>query len=413
MPTNRRHFFELLGASAVLAAAGASPLQAAQGRGSARDGFAFDEAHVPMNAANLCPSPKRVAEAVIRYTTLIDADCSFQNRAQFRALTEASRSAVASLLGVSADEIAFVRNTSEANNIVNAGLDLNTGDDVLLWDQNHPSNNVAWDVRAARSGFSVIRVAVPERPAKPDDLLAPFRAALTPRTAVLSVTHISNVSGIRLPIEELGNMCRERGIHFHVDGAQTWGATATNLDAVGCDSFSASAHKWFLGPKEVGLLYLRESAIERLWPSVISYGWGSDGVSDLVGARKFESLGQRDDAALAALAEAAALHASLGHDRVEAHIQGLASRLKEGLLERGLSLVTPLSPELSGGVCIADIGGPARRPVFEALYRDHGIIGAPTGGLRLCPHIYNNEEHVDRAIAGAAEAYARLGKGFA
>ena len=232
--------------------------------------FDFPEARVPMNAANLCPSPRSVAEAVTRLTRTIDLDCSFQNRARFGELLEASRATVAAQLGVPAAEVALVRNTSEANNIVNAGLDLGPGDEVVLWEQNHPTNAVAWDVRAARHGFAVVRVAVPEDPADEDALLAPFLAALSPRTRVLAVTHISNISGIRLPIHRLGEALAGRGVHFHVDGAQSWGAVALDLPAVGCHSFSGSAHKWFMGPKEVGLLWVHSDAIERIWPAVVA-----------------------------------------------------------------------------------------------------------------------------------------------
>ncbi|MEE4278138.1 MAG: aminotransferase class V-fold PLP-dependent enzyme [Halieaceae bacterium] len=406
MPTSRREFFGLIGAGAIAAAAGVRAQT--QSSREVRSAFAFADDRVPMNAANLCPSPVRVAEAVTRYTAMIDADCSFQNRAQFAVLRETSREAVAAMLGVSADEVALLRNTSEANNVISAGLDLTAGDEVLLWEQNHSSNNVSWAVRAARGGFSVRRVSVPAKPSSVQDLLDPFLAAVSERTRVLTVTHISNVSGLKLPIAELGALCRERGIHFHIDGAQSWGASALDLAAIGCDSFSASAHKWFLGPKEVGILYVREDALERVWPSVVSYDWGDDAISDLVGARKFESMGQRDDAALAAIADAAKLHAQLGAAAVEAHITSLSTQLKEGLLEAGIPLLTPLSPAFSGGVCIAAIPREQRSAIFEGLYREHGIIAAPTGGLRLCPHIYNTAEHVERAVRGASELHARL-----
>ena len=408
MSTSRREFFGLLGAGTILAAAGVAAREPGVAPERVRDAFAFDEDHVPMNAANLCPSPRRVAEAVTRYTSLIDADCSFQNRDQFNGYREASRTAVAELLGVTADEVALVRNTSEANNTISAGLDLGPKDEVLLWEENHPSNNVAWDVRAARSGCSVVRVSLPPRPTSVDELIDPFLEAISPRTRVLSVTHISNVSGLKVPIRELGQLCRERGIFFHIDGAQSWGATAIDLHAIGCDSFSASAHKWFMGPKEVGLLFVREAVQDRIWPGIVSYGWGPDAPSDLRGARKFESLGQRDDAALAALAEAAALHAGLGAVAVEAHMRVLASALKEGLYEAGIPLVTPLAPEFSAGVCIADVPAQHRGAVFDGLYREHGIIGAPTGGLRLCPHLYNTAEHVERAVRGASRLYAEV-----
>jgi selenocysteine lyase/cysteine desulfurase/UPF0716 family protein affecting phage T7 exclusion len=404
MDTTRRTFTTLLAGAVALSATRSAAASPAAG---IRSAFEFPEERVPMNAANLCPSPRSVAEAVTRWTEVIDRDCSFQNRAQFRPLLEASRSAVAGQLGVSPDTIALVRNTSEANNIVNAGLDLGPGDEVVVWEQNHPTNLVAWDVRAARYGFRVVRVAVPADPRDADALLEPFRRALTPRTRVLTATHVSNISGLKLPIAALAALCRDADVHFHVDGAQSWGAVELDLAALGCDSFSGSAHKWYLGPKEVGLLYVRPDRIDALWPAGVAPGWGDDADTDLVGARKFESLGQRDDAALAALAEAAAIHGAVGPANVEAHMTGLATRLKEGLLEAGASLVTPLAPEFSGGVCIAAVAPEHRRTLFDALYREHGIIGAPTGGLRLSPHLYNTIEHVDRAVA-AVRAHAHL-----
>ncbi|MFN2329865.1 MAG: aminotransferase class V-fold PLP-dependent enzyme, partial [Chromatocurvus sp.] len=231
--STRREFLGTLSAGALLAAAPgaqygataapAGPSALPRHPQAVRALFDFVEAQVPMNAANLCPSPRMVAEAVTRWTRTIDLDCSFQNRARFGELLETSRGAVAVQLGVPADEVALVRNTSEANNIINAGLDLGPGDEVVLWDQNHPTNAVAWDVRAARYGCSVVRVSVPEDPADEDALLAPFLRVLSPRTRVLAVTHISNVSGIRLPIHRLGEALAGRGIHFHVDGAQSWG----------------------------------------------------------------------------------------------------------------------------------------------------------------------------------------------
>ena len=362
--------------------------------------FSFREERVPMNAANLCPAPRAVADRVEELTRDIDRDCSFNNRAKFRDLTEASRGAVAAQLGVGADEIALVRNTSEANNTVNNGVPLRAGDEVVLWDQNHPTNNVAWDVRAARFGITVRRVSTPRRPASPQALIDPFATALTDRTRVLALTHVSNVSGVRLPVRELAEVAHRRGIHVHVDGAQSWGALSVDLKALGCDSYSGSAHKWFMGPKEAGVLYVREDRIGEIWPNVVAPGWGSDAEPDVVGARKFESLGQRDDACLAAIATGAAFHAAIGAAAIDARVTQLATTLKEGLAELGLTPVTPLDGALSGGVCIVEAPGD-RSGALRRLYEEHGIAGAGTGGLRLCPHVYNTMEHVERAIEAA------------
>ncbi|MDP6416341.1 MAG: aminotransferase class V-fold PLP-dependent enzyme, partial [Gammaproteobacteria bacterium] len=390
---SRRQFLQRSSALVLGAAASSSQLSSAQStlnRSSEEDywalvrsQFAFNEASIPMNAANLCPSFRAVAEAVDSLTYDIDRDCSFNNRAKFDDLRERSRSLVAEQLNVSVDEIALVRNTSEANNIINNGLELNSGDEVLLWNQNHETNNVAWDVRAARYGLVINRVATPIKPSNTQQLIDTFTSQFTDRTRVLAITHVSNLSGIRLPVKEIIEAAHARGIYVHVDGAQVWGAMALDLRELNVDSFSASAHKWLMGPKEVGLLFVKQQNIERIWPNTVAPGWGSDVQTNLVGARKFESLGQRDDSALAAIGVAAIQHRNIGHDRIDARIVQLSQYLKEGIAELGLELVTPMDPDLSFGVCITRATGSQGGTVSNRLYTEHGIAASSTGGVRL------------------------------
>lgn len=418
--TSRRSFLSTLAAGAAFLPTAAHTMEGLAGSlARARDEdefwtqvrqqFAFTEHKIPLNAANLCPSPRVVAERVSRLTEDIDVDCSFNNRSKFRQLQEEARTKIATFLGVSPDEIALVRNTSEANNTINNGLALSAGDEVVVWDQNHPTNNVAWDVRAARFGIRVVRVSTPARPAGAADLVKTFADALTPRTRVLTITHVSNVSGIRLPAREIVAMARARNIHVHLDGAQSLGAISVNLREIGCDSYSSSAHKWFVGPKEVGVLYVRADRIQSVWPNVVAPGWGDGAETVLKGARKLESLGQRDDAAVAAMATTVDFHQQIGGAaRVEARVMALAARLKSGLAGLGAKLVTPESPALSAGVVIVEVPNGNRQKLLDALYDVHGIAGSSSGGLRLCPHLYNTEAHVDRAIAGVQALRALL-----
>lgn len=404
---SRRSFLRGLAAGAFAPAAAGANDEAHWG--AVRAQFPFGEERVPMNAANLCPSPRAVAERVVEATRDIDHDCSFQNRAKYARLLEESRSKVAGQLGVTPDEIALVRNTSEANNIVNNGVALKAGDEIVLWEQNHPTNNVAWDVRAARFGYAVKRVATPKHPAGIDELTGVFERAFGPRTRVLAITHVSNVSGVRLPVQQLCQRAHRRGIFVHVDGAQTWGALKLNLRELGCDSYSASAHKWFMGPKEAGLLYVKDDRIAEIWPNTVAPGWGNDVEPDVKGARKFESLGQRDDACLTAVGTAADFHTETGTDRVEARVLQLAEALKERLAEIGATLVTPREPELSAGVCIIEVPNKNRQQVLDSLYSESGVAGSTSGGLRLCPHVYNTMEHIERAVRGVKGMQHLLG----
>ena len=360
---------------------------------------------IMLNAANLCPSPHMVRDKVSRLTDDLDGDVSFQNRAKFDVLREEARRKLATFLGASEDEIAIVRNTSEANNLIVSGLELKAGDEVVIFDQNHPTNNVSWAVRAARVGFNVKRVSLQNPPDSVEQIVKAFHTSISPKTRVLAFTDVSNTTGVRLPSKELCRLARERGIYTHVDGAQTFGALSLNLHEMGCDSYSGSAHKWFLGPKEAGLLYVRHGRIADIWPSVVGVGWGNRIETAAKGARKFETLGQRDDAAVSAMGTAADFLNLIGPARIEARIRELATALKEGAGKiPGAKLITSANPELSAGVCAFRFEGIDNEKVYETLYAKHGIAAAPTGGgVRFCPHIYNTMEEIDRTVQALSQ----------
>ena len=369
--------------------------------------FPLRTGKIPMNAANLCPSPRVVSDRVAELLRDEDADVSNPNRAKFNTQADESRGKVAEYLGVSADEIALVRNTSEANNTINNGVALSTGDEVVIWDQNHQCNNLAWDVRAARHGFTVKRVTVPPTVTTQEEIVKLFEDALTPQTKLLSITYISNTTGMRLPAKQLCSLARQRGVYAHLDGAQTFGYLKLDLKDIGCDSFSASAHKWFMGPKQVGVLYVRQERIAEVWPSIVSVGWNKDALTSKIASKKFETLGQRDDGAISAMATAVEFHRSIGFENVEARTTALATKLKEGLARLDkVKMITPMDPLLSGGVVISqmpDLDRPAMSQLVKDLYDKYGIAGAATGGLRLSPHVYNSTADVDLAISAVGK----------
>ena len=144
-----------------------------------------------LNAANLCPSPYPVQQMVFDLTRDIDRDPSSNNRRKFNDLRKRARNALAAYIGASFEEIAITRNTSEGNNIVISGLTFKQGDEVVIWDENHPTANVAWDVRAERYGFSVKRVKVPAAFENSQDLIKPFLNALTDRTRIFCLPYLS------------------------------------------------------------------------------------------------------------------------------------------------------------------------------------------------------------------------------
>ncbi len=226
-----------------------------------RDMFSFSEGSVPMNAANLCPSFKQVAEKVFELTRNLNSDVSFVNRKKFSVILEEARAKVAEHLNVDPYDVALVRNTTEGNCIINNGFPLGPGDQVLLWTENHETNNVAWDIRQKRYNFEIKRVTLPwKSPPSKNDIVQFFKKQIEPgKTKLFTFTEVSNVSGLKLPAKELCAMAHQYDVFVHVDGAQSWGALDLDLKDMDCDSFSASSHKWFCGPKETGILYVKKS----------------------------------------------------------------------------------------------------------------------------------------------------------
>lgn len=405
----RREFLKIVGGASVAGGLAGYGVELAAAPAMVPE-FAFSDDSVPMNAANLCPTPVKVSEACARYAADLERDLSPANRKRIEALKETGRSRIAALLGVSADEIAIVRNTSEANNVVVQGLPLGAGDEIALWDQNHPSNSVAWDVQAARSGATVRRFPVPLSAGSVDEVVDRFVATINDRTKVLSFTHISNITGFRLPVNEICAAARARNenIHIHVDGAQTWGAVDINLGAIECDSFSGSAHKWFMGPREVGLLYVRERHIDRIWPNVVSVPWGGTTADAPQGARKFDALGQRDDAAIASLVDAVAFHEEMTPAGVEARSAMIANHLRDSLRDLDVPFVSSLNPAFASSVLILSTPPGNASRMVEKVVQESGIIAAAVAGFRMSPHVYNTKEHVDRVVAAVASSRSLL-----
>jgi selenocysteine lyase/cysteine desulfurase len=376
---------------------------------SVRQQFLMPPELAVMNAANLCPSPAPVLEAMYRSTKDMDGDPSFDNRQKMSTGKEETRRLVASFLRVTPEEIVLARNTSEANNMVSSGLDLKPGDEVIVFADNHPSNNAAWTQKARRFGFVVTTISQPNPHPGAEYYLDAVRKAITSRTRVLAFTHQTSTVGDVLPAKELCLIARERGVMTLVDGACTFGLLDLNLADIQPDFYTGSAHKWPCGPKEVGVLYVNSRAHASIHPSIISAYAGAVGI-----ARTMEAMGQRDEPAIIAFGEAITFQTRIGRKAIEERSRSLGQALIAGLRRiDGVQLWTHPDPSRSGTVVSFRPGAVDVAKLSAALYRNERIGcatrgGADRPGIRLSPHIYNTMAEVDRAVAAVAK-YVRRG----
>jgi len=362
-----------------------------------------------MNAANLCPSPAPVIEALVAATRDMDRDPSFPNRVKMGDGKEATRKLLAEFLRVTPEEIILARNTSEASNLVSSGVDLKPGDEVLLFSDNHPSNLDAWKIKARRFGFTV-KIVDQVSPHPGDEYyLEAFTRQMTDRTKILGFTHLTSTVGDLFPAKELCRRARERGVLTLVDGAQSLGLMEVDLADMQPDFYASSGHKWPCGPKEVGVLYVNKSAQPRIWPSIVSAYAGAVGLS-----KTFESFGQRDEPAIMAFGEALRFQARVGRAAIHARARELGQALIAGLRKiDGVKLWTHPDPARSSAIVSFQPGSLDVAKLSAALYEKDRIAGAPRtgadrGGLRFSPHFYNLHSEVDRAL-GAVQRYMKSG----
>ena len=362
-----------------------------------------------MNAANLCPAPSPVVQALVDATRDVDRDPSPANRTRMSEGKETTRRLLAEFLRVTPEEIVITRNTSESNNIVSSGLDLKAGDEVVIFSDNHPSLHAAWRDKAQRFGYTVRVVEQVNPHPGAEYYLDAFARQMTARTKVVAFSHLTNTVGDLLPARELCRLARERGALSVVDGAQTLGLLDVNLSDMEPDFYTGSAHKWPCGAREAGVLFASARVHDRVWPSIISLYAGAVGVS-----RKLEGLGQRDEAAIIAFGEALRFQTKVGRGAIEARGRELAQALITGLGKLdGVRVWTHTDPARSGAVVSFRPGSLDASKLAAALYERDRIVGMPRGGqdrggLRLSPHFYNLHAEVDRTIE-AVRRYLRAG----
>jgi isopenicillin-N epimerase len=365
-----------------------------------RGQFPLEDGLLYFNAANVCPASRSSIERYDRFERDFQSNPSFQNRDKYTAMWDSTRHKIAAMLRVQAKEIAFTRNTSESNCTLVSGLDLKPGDEIVIAGDNHQSNREAWLIRAKRHGLVVKTVPTPAPAPSIDALVSSFDRAVTAKTRVLALTHVTNVNGLMFPAKPLIEMGRRRGVSWiHVDGAQTFAALDLNLKDMGCDSYSASTHKWLMGPLEAGILYVRQERVAEVWPYIVTAGWRDD----LDGALKLEVYGQRDDPRIAGIDAAVDFVNLIGVRTIEARVRWLATYFKEQLKALPVELKTNLEPELSAGVTKISTGEANVKRHYDALWERHRVAisktdRGPSAGLRFSAHIYNTKDDIDRVV---------------
>jgi selenocysteine lyase/cysteine desulfurase len=421
IPMNRKTFFKrsLAGAAAMTV-----PLGGVQGARpvvdlgewdtsswkQVRALFPFEPGLHYFNTGGLGPPSTPVLEAMRR-----QAELQARHGENYHGLAEGAREAVAAHVGAEADELAFVRNASEANSIIAGGLDLRRGDEVILDAHAHPGGSFAWLVRQKHEGIRV-RIFEPD-PHTPEGNLERILALVNKRTRVIQLSHITAPTGILFDVEAVAKAVRERGIWFHIDGAQSAGMIPVDVRAIGCHSFATSGHKWLNAPQGTGFLYIARPHIEEV--ACVHAGAYSDAGYELPDQFTYNSrvqrheYGTRDAAQLVGFQTAVALQRAIGMERIARHGKELVDRCREAIREiAGLTLLTPEDPRMYNSILTFRLEGKDSDVIASRMKKEHGIRCRTVkerglNAVRLSWHVYHEEEADLPRVVTAIRTMAR------
>jgi selenocysteine lyase/cysteine desulfurase len=311
------------------------------------------------------------------------------------------RDPLAEFVGCKRDELALLRNATEANSYIANGIDLQAGDEVVITDQEHPGGEHPWNLRAKRYGVVIKRVTLPKPVPDAATVLTLFHDAITPRTRVFFFSHITTVTGVVLPVKELSALARSKGILCAVDGAHVPGMMKLNIPELGCDMYSASPHKWLQSPKGSGFLYVRDEVIDRLWNTIATEGWDDKKIR----AERFQRIGSSNVPALCGLKASIEFANQIGMDRIEKRHRKMADYILEQMEQRGAMSWTSPDAALRCGIATINIA-PYQMPEPEMwMWKEKKIRirGGLPSKVRLSTPYYLLKKDVDRFLAACDE----------
>ena len=398
LPTLRGSAFHSLSRAKVVAG-GREPAAVAEDElywAEIQRAFDLDRTIVNLNNGGCSPAPTHVLEQMVR-------DLRFSNEIPVEHMwnvleprIESVRRDLAKEFGCDPEELAITRNASESNETMIFGLDLARGDEVIITTQNYPRMQNAWRQRERRDGVVVKAVKLDTPPPSPRYYVERIGEAITPRTRVIEVMHISFMTGYIAPVREIVELARPRGIQVFVDGAHAFAHFPFTRDALGCDYYGTSLHKWLLAPVGTGFLYVRREKIPKLWPLMAAPATMTADV------RKYEEIGTHPAANHNAIAAAMAFHRAIGAERKIARLRYLRERWAKRLLAESdrVRMLTPIGPKESGAIGVVAVDGLDVAKLHPWLWTRHRIVATPLvhaefQGLRVTPNVFTTLDEVD------------------
>jgi selenocysteine lyase/cysteine desulfurase len=374
-----------------------------------REQFPLTKDRVYLNTAGLGASPYVVIAAVQDKINELER---ISETGHSEELWRSIKEKAGQILGCKAEEIAYTRNATEGCAIVCNGLPFKRGDEVITTTHEHVGNTLSWLARQKRDGI-VMKAFEPSTQSAQENIERIARL-ITKRTAALSIPHVTTSTGQILPVKQIGELAAGHKLWYFIDGAQAPGMMPVNVREIGCHAYATSGHKWLLGPKGTGLLYVREDALDLIAAKHLG-GYSNLGEFDMTsGAFQFHPTAQRYEYGtvstplFSGLAAAMDFLLQIGLQNVWRHNFALATTLREGLNALGVEVNSPQSPEEHSAMMTFTLKNRSREEATKFLLekfhlRTRGIYEGGLNAVRVSLHVYNSFAEVARVLEGVKE----------
>lgn len=360
--------------------------------------FQFREGLHYFNNASLGSSPKMIREATDSFSATLDSFPSKYMWGGWREEKEIVRQKVADYFSVSKEEIGIIHNTTEGMNLIARSMDLKSGDEVIIADHEHASGTIPWKVWQETKGIKLVRPTLPIKPKTVEEIVDVYRKAITPKTKMISICHIVNTNGMILPIKEVSKMSYEKNILIAVDGAQSSGMFNIDLHDLGCDFYTASAHKWLFAPKGIGVFYAKKESQNQLKPLIVAHGYKDKSI------RRLENYNTRNLPEYLGLGAAIDFHNSIGKVKITKRSYELKHYFRNQIKDnQKFQLKSPEDDRLSCAIQTLEVVGKPVSEVKNELFNEFGIDTRPMSsfglnGVRISFAIYITKKDIDYLV---------------
>ncbi|GAA0877045.1 hypothetical protein GCM10009119_00130 [Algoriphagus jejuensis] len=368
-----------------------------------RKGYRLNPDYINLENGNYCFLPEETLEKYMNHIRDINYQAAYYMRTVQFDNKAKSAAAVAELVGASAEEVILTRNTTESLDLIISGYPWTAGDEAIYANQDYGTMQTMFELASKRWGIKTVKIDIPTHPKNDEEVVEVYRKAITPKTKLIMVPHIVNITGHILPVRKIADMAHKRGVEVMLDGAHAVGQFTFDLHELDCDYYGSSLHKWLSVPLGCGMLYVKKDKINKIQPLL------APGNLELKTILYLNQIGTHPVATDLTVLDAIDFHNRIGGKKKEERLRFLQKYWSDQVRNfPGITVNTPTDVERCCGIGNAWVEKMTPADMGKVLFEKYKIYSAPIDGAgikgcRICPNVFTTTAELDQLVAALKE----------